>query len=182
MSASEKRLLVYFGIAAFAVVNFLLFNFAMGKRGDVDRSRQEAEQKLLQAQIFQDSREQVIGEMEWLLENEPEPKASQDVQTSIQELGEREARSMGLTIRTQKPLPTDATEGRNYHRAKFQFVVSGMEEPLYRWIDRLNDPKQFRVVSHLRLSPNTQDDTKIDCTATVEQWFTPPSLESSDQP
>lgn len=178
MSASEKRLLVFFGIAAFAVVNFLLFNFAMSKRSDVDRSREAAQQKLIQAEMFQESREQVIGDMEWLMEFEPEPKASQDVQTSIQELGEREARSMGLTLRTQKPMPTDATEGRHYHRAKFQFVMSGVEEPLYRWIDRMNDPEQFRIVSHLRLSPNPQDDTKIDCTATVEQWFVPASAQS----
>jgi hypothetical protein len=112
--------------------------------------------------------------MDWLAEHEPEPTANQDVQTQLQQFAEREAKSTGLTIKTQKPLPTDATEGRNYHRAKIQFTVTGTEESLYRWFDRLNTPEQLRIASQIRLSPNTQDDTKIDCTVTVEQWFIPP--------
>jgi hypothetical protein len=100
--------------------------------------------------------------------------ANQDAQTRLQELVEREARATGLTIKTQKPLPTDATEGRLYHRAKLQITVTGAEEALYRWFDRLNMPEEFRAATQIRLTPNAQDDTKIDCSATIEQWFIPP--------
>ncbi len=110
--------------------------------------------------------------MDWLAEHEPEPAASQDVQTRLQQLADREAASTGLTVKIRKPLPTD-TAGKHFHRAKFQFVVTGTEESLYRWFDRLNVPDQFRMTSQIRLSPNGQDDTKIDCTATIEQWFIP---------
>jgi hypothetical protein len=175
MSDREKKLLVFFSLAGFVILNFLVFNFAKSKRDDVDRQREQAIQKLAAAKVFQESREQVTGEMDWLMEHEPEPKAAQDVQTNLQQFAEREAKSTGLTIKSQKPLPTDATEGLHYHRAKFQFVVTGNEESLYRWFDRLNVPEQFRVASQIRLSPNTQDDTKIDCTATIEQWFIPPT-------
>jgi hypothetical protein len=34
-------------------------------------------------------------------------------------------------------------------------------------------PDQLRIASQIRLTPNQQDDTKIDCTATIEQWFVP---------
>ena len=70
-------------------------------------------------------------------------------------------------------MPTDATEGRFYHRAQFQIRVIGTEEALYRWFDRINVPDQFRVASQILLGPDQQDDTKIDCTATIEQWFVP---------
>ena len=40
------------------------------------------------------------------------------------------------------------------------------------WFDRLNLPDKLRVASQIRLTPN-QDDTKIDCLSTVEQWFVP---------
>lgn len=172
MSAREKKFLIFFAIAGFAIVNYLAFNFATAKRLEVNRQREEARQKLATAEMFQESREQVTDQMAWLASHEPAPAANQDIQTTLQQLAEREAKAAGLTIKTQKPLPTDAT-GKNYHRAKLEITVTGTEESLYRWFDHLNLPDQFRIASQIRLSPNPQDDTKIDCTATIEQWFVP---------
>ena len=92
---------------------------------------------------------------------------------SSNNFAKREAKTAGLTIKSQKPLPTDATEGRHYHRAKIQITVNGPEEALYRWFDRLNIPDNSAIATIIRISPNTQDDTQIDCTATIEQWFVP---------
>lgn len=173
MSPREKKLLIFFALAGFAVINFLVIGFFQSKRIEVNRNKAEALQKLETAENFSASREQVTDEMDWLSENEPEPVANQDAQTQLQTYAEKEAKETGLTIKTQKPLPTDVTEGRHYHRAKIQFTVTGTEEALYKWFDKINMPDQFRIASQIRLSPNTQDDTKIDCTATVEQWFVP---------
>ena len=175
MSARERKLLIFFGIAGFAILNFLGFNFAQTKRLKVDRDFKDAKQQLANAEKFRESREQITDQMEWLSENEPEPLANQDVQTKLQQFAEKEAIATGLTIKTQKPLPTDSTAGRFYHRAKLEITVTGTEESLYRWFDHLNVPAAFRVASKIRLSPNTQDDTKIDCTTIVEQWFIPPT-------
>ncbi len=173
MSAREKKLLIFFALAGFAILNFLAFNFAKTKRVEVNAQRAEAEQKLATAEMFRDSREQVTDEMEWLAEHDPAPKANQDVQTSLQQAVEREAKAVGLTIKPgQKPLPTDTT-GVHYHRAKIQITVTGAEDALYKWFDKLNMPDQLRIASQIRLTPNQQDDTKIDCTATIEQWFIP---------
>ena len=65
--------------------------------------------------------------MAWLAEHEPEPMANQDVQTTLQQLTEREAKAAGLTIKSQKPLPTDVA-GTHYHRAKIQITVTGTED------------------------------------------------------
>lgn len=172
MSPREKKLILFFALAGFAVLNFLAIGFFKTKRADVDRQKAEALVKLESAKNFSASREQVTDQMEWLAQHEPEPAANQDVQTKLQKFSETEAKNLGLTIKSQKPLPTDAT-GKHYHRAKLEITVTGSEESLYRWFDRLNVPDQFRIASRVRLSPNTQDDTKIDCTATVEQWFVP---------
>ena len=174
MSAREKKLLIFFALAGFIIVNVLVFGFAKSKRLQVTRAQTDARQQLSTAEMFQQSREQVTDQIEWLTEHEPEPTANQDVQTNLQQLAEREARATGLTIKTQKPLPTDSTTGKHFHRAKLQVTVTGTEEALYRWFDKLNTPEQFRIASQIRLSPNTQDDTKIDCTATIDQWFVPP--------
>lgn len=172
MSDREKKLLLLFALAGFAVLNFVAFNFKNAKRAEVNNQRAQAEQQLAIAETAIEKREEVADEMEWLAKHEPEPKANQDVQTSLQQLAEREAKSSGLTIKSQKFLPSE-TSGKYYHRAKLQFVVTGSEQDLYKWFDKLNVPDQFRIASQIRLSPNQQDDTKIDCTATVEQWFVP---------
>ncbi len=173
MSVREKKLLIFFALAGFAILNVLGYSFAMKQRAKVDSERALAEQKLTVAENFQTNSEQVTDEMEWLAQHEPESAANQDVQTKLQLFAEGQAKETGLSIKTQKPLPTDATAGKIYHRAKLQITVTGTEQALYQWFDRLNVPDQFRIATQIRLTPNQQDDTKIDCTATVEQWFIP---------
>lgn len=172
MSDREKKLLILFCLAGFLILNFLGFNYALAKRAQVSSQRAQAERQLAAAEVARENRDKVADEMEWLAKHEPEPKAKQKVQTELQELAEREAKTASLTLKSQKSLPTDEA-GNYYHRAKHQIVVTGTEADLYRWLDRINVPDQFRVASRLLMSPNTQDDTKIDCTAVVEQWFVP---------
>jgi hypothetical protein len=173
MSSREQKLLIFFALAGFAILNLLAYNFAQAKRIEVNTQREQAKQKLSTAEMFQESSAQVTDQMNWLAEHEPQPATNQEVQTSLQQLTEREAKTTGLTIKSQKPLPTDAGEGKHYHRAKIQITVTGTEQALYQWFDKLNTPDQLRIASEIRLTPNQQDDTKIDCTATIEQWFVP---------
>lgn len=173
MSAREKKLLIFFATAGFLVLNFLGFNLFQSKSQQVKRGLAEASLQLNTAEVIQASREQVSGEMEWLAGIQPEPAASQDVQTKLQQFCQVEAEKAGLTVKTQKLLPSSAGEGAHFHRVKSQFNVTGTEEALYTWFDRLNVPDQLRIATSIRLSPDKEDDTKIDCTAIVEQWFVP---------
>ena len=173
MSDREKKLLIFFAIAGFAILNFIGFNMAQAKRLKVNADNAAARQALANAEMFRESSAGVMDEMQWLVDHEPEPSANQDVQTKLQKVVETAATAAGLTIKPgQKPLPTD-TSGKFFHRAKIQIAVTGTEQALYQWFDKLNVPAEFRIASQIRMSPNTQDDTKIDCTATIEQWFVP---------
>jgi hypothetical protein len=172
MSPREKKLLIFFACAGFILLNFLGFGFFQRKSQEVTLARDQARQQLDTAEMYRASREQVQPQMEWLTAHEPEPAADQDVKTKLQQLCEREAKSVGLEIKSQKPEATDATMGRHYHRAKIEISLTGKEEALYRWFDRINVPDQLRAATLIHLSPN-KDDTLIDCKATVEQWFVP---------
>ena len=173
MSPREKKLLIFFGGTGFIVANFLAFEFYQNKRLEVEQQLVQARQQLETAEIFRASSEQVTDQMDWLAARESEPIANQDAQTQLQQLCEKEATSAGLTIKNQTALPSDTADGLHFHRAKIQITVNGKEDALYRWFDRLNMPEQLRSATVIRLSPNSQDDTQIDCTATVEQWFVP---------
>lgn len=181
MSAREKKLLIFFSIAGFILLNFIAYSFYQKKVTATNAALADAEQKLTQAEIIRTSRDQVADEMEWLAKYEPEPATNQDVQTKLQQLCEKEATAAGLTIESQKPLPTTEPEGAHYHRAHIQLKVTGNEQALYRWFDRLNMPEELRMATHIILSPNKKDDTLIDCTAEVEQWFVPAPLTAAAQ-
>ena len=172
MSPREKKLLIFFGAAGFIVLNFLAFAQFQAKRLEFDRSLDEARRQLDTAKMFSASRDLVNDQMDWLAAREPQPAAKQDVQTKLVQLCDTEAKNANLEIREQKTLETDTT-GTHYHRVKVQFTVTGNEADLYRWFDRLNVPEQLRAATNIRLAPNAKDDTKIDCTAVVEQWFVP---------
>ena len=173
MSPREKRLLIFFAAAGFIVLNVLGFNFYQKLKIQTAGELAAAKLQLQNAEAFSASREQVAAEMDWLNEHQPPEAAKQDVQTKLQQFCEQQAKSVGLVIKNQKAQPYDETEGRRYHRARFEFTVNGTEEALYKWFDSLNIPEQMRIATLIRLEPNKQDDTKIDCTAVVEQWFTP---------
>jgi len=175
MSPREKNLLLAFGAAGFIILNLLAFNFYVKKRTEITAAKNTAEQTLEQAEIISERRDEVLDDMEWLGKHEPAPAAYQDVQSQLQQLVEREAQIAGLTIKanSQKLLPTDQTEGNQYHRAKVQVTVTGTEKALYAWFGRLNNPEQFRAATNILLKPDNTDDTKIDCTTVIEQWFLP---------
>lgn len=174
MSSREKKLLIFFAVAGFIVLNLFGANRFFAYQAKVKADRQVAENELRTAEVFVESKDQVMDEMNWLADHEPEPAEDQVVQTNLQQLAESEARSGGLTIKTggQKLLPTDKS-GTHYHRAKVEFTVTGSEQSLYSWIAKLQVPTQFRAVTFLRLQPNREDDTKIDATLIIEQWFVP---------
>ncbi|MGA0853757.1 MAG: hypothetical protein ACO3RK_02965 [Luteolibacter sp.] len=173
MSPRERNLLLFFAAAGFIVLNLLGLGFVKSKRADLDRKLNDAEQQLATAESFQANAEEVVDEMQWLAEHEPTPAASQEVLTELQQFCESEANTAGLTIKNQKPLEADETEGRHYHRAKMQLNVTGREDALYRWLDQINDPANLRIATQFRLTPEAKDDTLIDCTVTVDQWFVP---------
>ena len=97
----------------------------------------------------------------------------QDTQTGLQSLAEREAQRNQLTINSQRLQPSIEDPALHYHRARLELKVSGMEAGLYRWLSRLHVPEEFRAVTFMQLNPQRDDDTKIDCTVVVEQWFVP---------
>lgn len=173
MSPREKKLLIFFGIGGFAILNLLGFKAYMSSQISVRAKYTKAVNELKNAEMISANRDELAPQIEWLAAHEVPPTDYQPVQTALQELAEKEVTATGLTLKNQKLLPTDQTAGLIYHRVKVQLTVTGSEASLYRWFDRLNVPDKFRCVTYIRLSPNKEDDTQIDCTAIVEQWFLP---------
>ena len=172
MSAREKQLLTLLLLAGFIVVNVFLYSLYTQKSSLFVGELDAAKAKLQEAIALQDSSAQLAEEMQWLAENQPDPTVYQTVQTQLQQFAETQARKLGLTIKSQELLPTD-TSGFHFNRAQVKINLTGQEQALYQWFNAVNDPSAFRSAYQIRLTPNGKDDTLIDCSATLAQWFPP---------
>lgn len=172
MSDREKKLLALLLFAGFFIANLLFFRFYNEKKSAYANDLSAAKARLQQAIMFSESSASITDEMEWLTTKEPEPSAYQPMQTALHDFAGTQARNFGLTVKKLEFLPTDET-GTYYHRAQVSINLTGREEALYKWFDQVNDPAAFRSAYQIRLSPNSTDDTLIDCSAILAQWFPP---------
>ncbi len=181
MSDREKKLVFLFGFAAFVLLNVFGIKWLKDKKEVLADEVVEAQEKVQQAGSYERKYDVVLSEMEWITDKLPEPRAGQIVTAELQQYVENQAKTHQLEIKRQGIKPTDES-GSHFHRAKVEFNVTGKEDSLYRWLDRLQMPDQFRAVTFLRLSPDTKDDTLIDCTVEAEQWFVPQTGDDSGEP
>jgi type II secretory pathway component PulM len=172
MSDREKKLVLLFGLAAFVLLNVFGISWYKKYKLDLVKKLGKAESAVAEADAYAARYEEVGEEVTWLQEHTPEAKAGQTVQAQLQQFASTEATKNTLTVKRPKILPNDET-GPHFHRARVEFNVTGTEASLYRWLDKLQSPEQLRAITGMRLSPDTKDDTLIECTVTVEQWYVP---------
>ncbi|MEP4079500.1 hypothetical protein [Haloferula sp.] len=179
MSSREKKLLIFFLTAIFAVVNLFGFQWIQTKRQAVQAEIGQHETVLADADAYQREREVRIQEIDWLDDNTPEPKEGELVPSQLESFVTNEATRAGLTVVRPKIHDNDES-GIHFNRARFEISVSGNEAALYRWLVRLHSPRDFRAITALRLSPNREDDALIDANVQIEQWFVPSLAEVSE--
>lgn len=172
MSDREKKLVLLFGLAAFVLLNAFGVSWFRKQKDMLASKVRVAEGNVQTADAFSRKYDTVIEEMDWMAEHAPDGRAGQLVATELEQYASNQATTHQLTVKRRAILPNDQS-GTHFHRAKAEFNVTGKEDSLYRWLDRLQMPDQFRAITFLRLSPDAKDDTLIDCTVTVEQWYVP---------
>ncbi len=177
MSDREKKLVLLFGLAAFVLINVFGVSWFRKQRDRLAAEVLEAEGNVQTADAFDRKYDTVLEEMDWMIEHAPKERSGQLVATELEQYASNQATTHQLTVKKRAILPNDQS-GTHFHRAKSEFNVTGREDSLYRWLDRLQMPDQFRAITFLRLSPDAKDDKLIDCTVTVEQWYVPLTGES----
>lgn len=173
MSEREKKLLIIFGAGLFLIANFFGFNFLVEETRNADTDKTKATNDLSEAKAYSDLYQSHVDEKEWLEHHTPEPKAQQAVETELVRYMSDFARSSQLTVKPQGQKVLKAEAGKTFTRARAEFKVSGTEANLYRWLHQMQTPDQLRGVTHFVISPQKDDDTQVDCTVTVDQWFIP---------
>ena len=175
MSDREKKLLVVVGILVFGILNLGAFKLFYSPRKQAAEDKQEKYiEDLETAQLMTSMQEERQGEVKWLERNEQKLiKSPQKALADLEALANREAKRRGLTVKRVKPMTGIEGEKLEFFRARVEIEVSGREQVLFQWIDRLNSPSDLRTATNLRINPKKDDDTQVDCAVVLEQWFVP---------
>ncbi len=173
MSDREKNLIRIVGVLLFVILNLGVFKlwYLPQKQAAEAREKEfvELKMKALAALGNQDSKR---DEIDWLQRSEQKLiKSSQKALADLEAMANREAKRRGLTVKRVRPMP--AIEDQEFSRARVEIEVSGREQVLFQWIDRLNSPSELRTATSMRINPKKDDDTQVDCAIILEQWFVP---------
>ena len=175
MSDREKKLIILVGILVFVVLNIGAYQVWYAPRKE--KAVADEEKFVImkdEAEAAMDAQDFKRAEIEWLERNEQKQiKSSQKALADLEALANREAKRRGLTVKRVKPMTAIESGELEFFRARVEIEVSGREQVLFQWIDRLNSPSDLRTATSLRINPKKDDDTQVDCAVVLEQWFIP---------
>ncbi|GHC51044.1 hypothetical protein [Roseibacillus persicicus] len=174
MTSRERNLLILLVVMAFLVVNFLAYRvWYAPKMAEMQATMESAEQKAEANEGMGAVLDAVAKDQEWLNRFEPKPTSEGKMKTRMQQLASNEAVRAGLKIKKEGFVDGVIDPNLHYHRARYDMEVNGTEASIYRWLDRLHNPNEFRVVTFVKLEPQRDDAERADCRIYLDQWFVP---------
>jgi len=107
----------------------------------------------------------------WLRENAGRPMASSEAAILLDNLANATAGAHGLVLTDSRLLPPAVD--RSYHTARLAATINGSEEAVYQWLAEFHDPMVLRTVETLRIRPDQNDISKVNCEVTLALWYPP---------
>lgn len=182
MSDREKKLIILVGILVFVALNIGAYKLWYAPRKhDAVKQKKDFVRMKGEAMDAMDAQDFKRAEIEWLELNEQKQiKSPQKALADLEALANREAKRRGLTVKRVKPMTGIEGKKLEFFRARLEIEVSGREQVLFQWIDRLNSPSELRTATSLRINPKKDDDTQVDCAVVLEQWFVPEGRDEAE--
>lgn len=174
MNKREKTLITVLFSVAFFILNIFLFtSYQAGmqkKRSQLNNGTKQLKQMEADLAVW-DSQAQ---DVEWLSNNQPGMGVHGNIGADLVKETVTVAQRHGVKLPAlPSPLPADNEEFGVYQSARVKVKANAMDDQLYKWLTDLQDPERSRSITSLRISPQRDDQTRVDCELEVAQWFTP---------
>jgi len=172
MKRRESILLILFFGTLLVLGGFLGFDAWNTKMAQMRGERDELQ---IQAELQEDFLERYGDELRakerWLAENAGSSMPSDEASTRLLNLANATAGALGLSLSDARFLPPGVD--RRYHTARLAANVNGSEESVYRWLAEFHDPTALRAVETLRIRPDRDDISIVNCEVTLALWYLP---------
>jgi len=181
MNEREKKLISILIGAAFIIANLFVYTSydraRKQKKTEFTKGANELTFKL--AELEEASTH--IDEVNWLNENMPAEGTHASIRAELVTSTEQSAAKHGITLKKRpSPLRENPDEVGDFRSAIVKVLANSRDQELYRWLVELQDPKKARSITRLRITPQRDDATRIDCEMEITQWFTPLSEEDEN--
>lgn len=114
---------------------------------------------------------------QWLTKTQPMEKSDLEAENeTLQQLVDK-AKAQGLTVEQQAY--QERVKNEYYHQHGVTLTVKGELPNVFRWIYSVQSPADFRVVPQMRIVPDKQDPSKVDCSIQFWHWYQPTIAEGS---
>ena len=174
LKPSEFRLMLIFGILAFALGNVYGYKLLTNRHNEVKNKREDLRARLTQAENLALQEEDSFRKQEWLAKRVPVYPNEDHMKTFLLKFVRQKAAAFGLN---PEPQPQEPELVDGYMRSKLEVSdVSGSIDTIIQFIFSLQDPEEFRAITSLELKAKPKDPTVVFCELVIEQWWNPDSL------
>lgn len=179
MKEREKKLLFVLIGVALLIVNIFLFTSYQASMKQKRSALSTGAGQLKQMKEELASWESQQEDLQWLQENPPTEGHHGKIGAELATYTEKSANRFQVNLKVRpSPQREDADESGAYRSSRVKVAASAMDRELYNWLADLQDPQKSRSVTFLRITPERDDQSRVDCVLEVTQWFSPVSDEA----
>lgn len=171
MKASERRLLVILGVLAAICGGVILSQSLLRKQHELDRRAQALQLKQMEASAMLAEADLWKARFAWLKANQP--AMSSESQASQALLDQMQAAASAHHLVVQKTTLHEAVRQASYNEVGVTLVMLGDLPDFFRWMHSMLSPESFRMVSFLKIVPDTQEKAKIVFTVRINRRHSP---------
>lgn len=182
MNEREKKLIFILFGAAFLIVNVFLFTSYTAAKQKKEAAIEKNKKSLALKKKEIDESDERIDEMNWLIDHEPGEGSHAAVRAELVTFTEQSARRNGVTSKSRPvPVPENIEEQGAFRTAQVKMIVNAPDREFYRWLVELQNPEKSRSVTRIRVNPQRDDPTRIDCELELTQWFLPATEDNTEE-
>ncbi len=183
LKPSEKRLLIFFGIAAFILLNLLGFSWLKKRNVLLERQRITVESRIRELEMWKGKAAEAEQKRTYLDQHLQAYADEATRETYLDDFIKREASDLDLEVRKNVTMPALLEE--HFHKSRYTAEVSGAWDDVFEFIYRLQQPKDFRFVRTIRLKSQKKEGSSDEaadavCTFEIEKWWSPESANLED--
>lgn len=183
LKPSEKRLLIFFGIAAFILLNLLGFSWLKKRNVLLERQRITVESRIRELEMWKGKAAEAEQKRAYLDQHLQAYADEATRETYLDDFIKREASDLDLEVRKNVTMPALLEE--HFHKSRYTAEVSGAWDDVFEFIYRLQQPKDFRFVRTIRLKSQKKEGSSDEaadavCTFELEKWWSPESAHLED--
>lgn len=171
MKASERRLLVVLGVLAAICGGAILSQRLLQKQHAVERREQSLELRKMEAEALMAEADKWKQRLDWLQTTQPSMTSENQASEDLLEALVSAASTESLTV--QKKQLHEPVTSAFYREVGVTLTVTGPLPSVFRWMHGLLAPQNFRVVSGLKITPDTAEPSNVVAIVRISQLHAP---------